>query len=89
MIALRIMGEIVAVISVPVTVLTRLANWIENRVGGKTQLLAAAVLISFVTSTVTLCLRAVRYGQMYISGNKFADESEKTPADVDVSRRNE
>ena len=85
LVALRIAGEIVFFISTPVTVLTILARWLERRSGGGNPFyIVAALLISFVLSTVTVCLRAIKYNQLYLAENKKAEPGEKPVVEVDA-----
>lgn len=61
--ALRMAGEIFGIIAVPISVLVLLAR----RLGaGKPVLLVAAILVSFVISTVTICFKAVKYHGQYL-----------------------
>ena len=64
LVALRIMGDVMACITVPVTALTLAAR----RAGGGL-LFIAAIGIAFVISTVTISLRAVKYNQWYLKGH--------------------
>jgi hypothetical protein len=78
-IALRIMGDVIGSIAVPVTVLTLAARWLERRAGGgRPVFIVVALLAAFAVSTIMLCLRAVKYNQWYLQGD-IQDGSERGP----------
>jgi hypothetical protein len=88
MVALRIAGEVMFFISTPVTILTLIARWLERRSGGgKPVFLVAALLISFILSTVSVCLRAVKFNQLYLAEGEKAEPSEKPVVSVDADRK--
>ncbi|HTK04615.1 MAG TPA: hypothetical protein VL500_03460 [Candidatus Eisenbacteria bacterium] len=64
---LRIMGEIGGIIAAPVVVLM----WIARRANvifeleSRPKVMAVSILVSFVLSTVALCIRASDYGDQY------------------------
>jgi hypothetical protein len=66
-VALRIAGEVFAVLAVPIGILTKIAHMIENRLAApKPPIIVIAILTSFVISTVTVCIRAIKYNQLYL-----------------------
>lgn len=60
---LRMAGEIFAILAAPITILTVLARRLG---GGKPYFFIIAILVSFVISTVTICLKAVKYNGQYL-----------------------
>ncbi|HTM68209.1 MAG TPA: hypothetical protein VL426_02815 [Candidatus Binatia bacterium] len=64
---LRIMGEIGGIIAAPVVLLT----WVARRANvifeleSRPKVMAVSLLLSFVISTVALCIRATDYGEQY------------------------
>lgn len=62
---LRLMGEIGGWIAAPVLVLAWLGRKADLLLETKPKVLALSILLSFVVSTVGLCLRASDYGEQY------------------------
>lgn len=62
---LRLMGEIGGWIAAPVLVLAWVGREIDLLLETKPKILALSLLLSFVVSTVGLCLRAADYGEQY------------------------
>lgn len=59
------MGEIGGWIAAPVLVLAWLGRKADLLLETKPKVLALSILLSFVVSTVGLCLRAADYGEQY------------------------
>ena len=64
LVALRIMGDVMACITVPVA----LFAFAAHRAGGGFYFIAA-LCVAFLVSTVTISLRAVKYNQWYLKGH--------------------
>ena len=64
LVALRIMGDVMACITVPVGLFTLIAR----RAGGGLFFIVA-IGFAFIVSTVTISLRAVKYNQWYLKGH--------------------
>lgn len=62
---LRLMGEIGGWIAAPVLVLAWLGKKVDVLLETKPAVLAISLLLSFVVSTVGLCLRAADFGEQY------------------------
>lgn len=62
---LRLMGEIGGLIAAPVVVLSWLGRKADLLLETKPKVLVVSLLLSFVVSTVALCLRASDYGDQY------------------------
>ena len=66
---LMLMGEIGGIIAAPVVILTWLARRaniiLELEEVAKPKVMAISLLLSFVISTVALCIRAADYGDKY------------------------
>jgi hypothetical protein len=81
-VALRIAGEVFAVLAVPIGVLTKIAHMIENRLTSpKPPLIVIAILTSFVISTVTVCIRAIKYNQLYLQPPPEERPKDEVPDD--------
>ena len=64
--ALRMAGDIIASIAVPAVVLVWIARRLDARAAGaKPYFTIIAMLVSFVISTVIVCIKAVKYGSAY------------------------
>mgnify|MGYP001610883784 FL=1 len=62
---LRLMGEIGGLIAAPVIFLTWIGRKADLLLETKPKVLVISILLSFVISTVSLCLRAADYGEQY------------------------
>lgn len=64
--ALKVAGDIGATIAIPVSTLIFIAKKIELIFEGKNpQLIAVAILASFLISTVAISKKALKYGEQY------------------------
>lgn len=62
---LRLAGDLLASIALPVSFLTWLGKRLDALLETRPKLLAAGILISFVISTVSVCQKALKYGEEY------------------------
>lgn len=62
---LRLMGEIGGMIAAPVLVFAWLGRKVDLLLETKPKVLALSILLSFVVSTVAVCVRAADYGDQY------------------------
>lgn len=62
---LRLIGDLMASIALPVSFLTWLGKRLDMMLETRPKLLAAGILISFVISTVSVCHKALKYGEEY------------------------
>jgi len=79
LVALRIMGDVMACITVPVGLFSLAAR----RAGGGLYFIAA-IGLAFIISTVTISLRAVKYNQWYLKGHG-PEDSERGPPSGDAT----
>jgi nicotinamide riboside transporter PnuC len=82
---LRLIGEVLATISLPVVMLTWLGRRLDARLGTKPALLAAGILTAFVISSVSMCWKAVKYRERYeLLTEKPDDGAEARPPPPDT-----
>lgn len=62
---LRLIGEILGFISVPIVALTWIGRRLDVHMESKPYLHVAAILIAFVVSSVTICLKSTDYRAKY------------------------
>lgn len=62
---LKMMGDLGATIAAPVGILAWLGKTLDEIVGTKPWVLVGSMFLAFVISTVSLCHKAVGYGEQY------------------------
>ncbi len=85
---LRLSGDLFASIALPVSFLTWLGKRLDVLMETRPKILAASILVSFVISTVSVCQKALKYGEEYeLLTEKPADAADTgPPADAAPSR---
>jgi F0F1-type ATP synthase assembly protein I len=61
----RLAGDLLATIALPVSFLAWLGKHLDMILETRPKLLAAGILVSFLISTVSICQKALKYGEEY------------------------
>ena len=62
---LRLVGDVLGTIAVPVVALSIIGRWLDARIGTRPFALAASILCAFLVSSVSICQKAIRYRREY------------------------